>query len=231
MKIGFIIFCRYNSTRLPGKILKEIIPGKTVLDHLYIQLNKIVDQNDIIIGTSEESTDTPIKNHCELNNYNCFRGNLDNVSLRLIEIINHYQFDYVVRINGDNLFIDHNILQQMVSDAISNKYDFLSSVPERTFPYGMSLEMVKSEFYKIEYPLFSLEEQEHVTLHFYNNPTKGKRKYYQNTLFPDLQGIKLAIDTDDDFNYATLIANFFVKNKKEINLKNINLAIKTLNNE
>ena len=37
---GLIILCRYNSTRLPGKILKEI-NGKTILKYIYERLSKI----------------------------------------------------------------------------------------------------------------------------------------------------------------------------------------------
>ena len=37
MKIGIIVLCRYNSSRLPGKILLKI-SGKTILQHIIDRL-------------------------------------------------------------------------------------------------------------------------------------------------------------------------------------------------
>ena len=53
---GLIILCRYNSNRLPGKILKEI-NGKTILKYIYERLSKINLNHEIIIATSNLESD------------------------------------------------------------------------------------------------------------------------------------------------------------------------------
>ena len=83
MKIGFVIICRYNSSRLPGKILMEI-NGKSILQYIIERLSLVVPENNIVVATSEEKTDNPIAEYCIKNKINVFRGSLDNVALRFL---------------------------------------------------------------------------------------------------------------------------------------------------
>ena len=46
--VGVVIVCRYNSTRLPGKILKKI-EGKSILKRIYYRINQVISQNHIIV--------------------------------------------------------------------------------------------------------------------------------------------------------------------------------------
>ena len=225
MKIGFTILCRHQSKRLPGKILKPLFKDITVLDHLFNQLNMITSGDNIIIGTSEEISDTPIVNHCKTKNYNYYRGSLNDVSNRFLKIAEENNFDYLTRINGDNLFISSETLIEMVNFAHNNDYDFLTNVPGRTFPYGMGLEIVKRKFYSSIIDKIKSVDREHVTLHLYNHAI-GNTKVFKNTTEPFLHGQKLAIDTLDDFTRAQKIVAFLVSNKKEYSLKNISEAIK-----
>ena len=44
-----------------------------------------------------------------------------------------YDFDYAFRINGDNLFVVPEILDDMVGSLSEENYDFISNVYGRTF--------------------------------------------------------------------------------------------------
>ena len=67
MKIGFIILCRYNSTRLPGKILKEI-NGKPIIQYIVDSLLNITSTGNIVVATSGQKSDNPISDYCNKNN-------------------------------------------------------------------------------------------------------------------------------------------------------------------
>ena len=81
MKIGIIVLCRYNSSRLPGKILLKI-SGKTILQHIIDRLLCIKGGYPICVATSSEIDDKPIIDYCKGNNINFFDGSKKNVASR-----------------------------------------------------------------------------------------------------------------------------------------------------
>ena len=64
MKTGLIVLCRYNSSRLPGKILKEI-NGKPLLSYILERLKLSRQSDQIIVATSDQPTDDPIAEFCK----------------------------------------------------------------------------------------------------------------------------------------------------------------------
>ncbi len=220
-KTGIIILCRYNSTRLPGKILKEI-DGQPVLQHIVNKIRQVVPQENIIIATSEEKTDTPIVEYCHQTGLNYYRGSLNNVSLRFLEAAQNNRLDFAVRINGDNFFVNYPLLDEMINIAVTNDYDFVSNVKGRTFPKGMSIEIVKTQFYKQMYSQFESEgDFEHVTIYLYHNDEKiPNKKYIYNRSVPEAAGIQLSIDTQEDFD-RTIYIYSRLKNKDIFDLKEI----------
>lgn len=208
MKVGIIILCRYNSTRLPGKILKKI-RGKSILGNIYerLQTSKVV--HEIIVATSQESSDDIISDYCNDQSIPCFRGDLNNVSKRFLDCALSNDLDYAIRINGDNIFIDVDTLDQLVLDATSNNLHFCSNVPGRTFPYGMSIEVVNTDFYSKCYKEFTNPDHfEHVTKYLYDHCDKTDDfHFHKNTIYPELQGVQMAVDTLEDFEKARAIAN------------------------
>ena len=52
MELGCIIQARMGSTRLPGKVLKELEAGKTCLDYVIQQLQDVLDIKNIVIANN-----------------------------------------------------------------------------------------------------------------------------------------------------------------------------------
>ncbi len=209
MKIGAIIICRYNSTRLPGKILKEI-NGKTILSFIIERLNCVKNLDEIIVATSDQKSDEPIIDYCTAEGIKFYRGSLINVAKRFLDCSKSFNLDYSIRINGDNLFLDHRIITKMIKKINENDFDMISNVKDRTFPKGVSVEIINVEFYKkIFSQLNTPYLQEHVTIYFYENLKSGNFFHFKNTLYPSAGGAQLAIDTEDDFNIATKIIDSF----------------------
>jgi len=212
MKIGFVILCRYNSSRLPGKILKEI-QGKTILQYIIDSLSVITNQKNIVVATSVEQTDDLIVEYCNKNNIQVFRGDLNNVSKRFMECANSFGFDYVTRINGDNIFVDQSTIQEMLVVAKTGKYDFISNVKNRTFPKGMSVEIVHTKYYNEVYQSFESEDDfEHVTINLYQNDEGKNYFYFYNEKCKEAAGLQFAIDTQEDFVNAQRIIKKLNKN-------------------
>ena len=203
MKIGIIILCRYASTRLPGKILHEI-HGRTVLGHIVDRLRRGCLGYPIVVATSQESSDDQIAEYCRRSCLPCFRGSLDDVAGRLLACTEHYGWDYVVRINGDNLFSDPALLHSMLAVAQTGVFDLITNVPGRTFPYGMSIEILRVSFFR--YVLETLTDphnREHVTSWLYENEQVGRRHVVTNQIYPKAAGVQLALDTEEDLTRYT----------------------------
>jgi spore coat polysaccharide biosynthesis protein SpsF len=221
MKIGAVILSRYNSMRLPGKALM-MLNGKTVIETIVERLTQVLDLDDIVIATSVEDTDNPIVEFAHNKGFNIYRGSLENVAERFYLAAKKQDWDYAIRINGDNVFVDIKLLQQMIDVAKNNNYDFLSNVKDRTYPKGMSIEIVNLNYYKNLLEIINSSERykEHVTLYLYENENI-KHYYFYNTKLPEAAGIQLALDTKEDFERTKKIMSKFAENHTKYNLKDI----------
>lgn len=204
MKVGLIVLCRFGSSRLPGKILKDI-NGESILSLIHKRLAESQHAENIVVATSVDSSDDPIAEFCSNRGINCFRGSLSNVSDRFLQCSLANGFDYAVRINGDNVFTDPALIDEAVKIVMSNSYDFVSNVKGRTFPSGMSVEVIKTDFYKKECQAFSDYEQEHVTVKFYDEDFHDRVHWIYNEELAEAKGLKLALDTQEDFNLVSLL--------------------------
>jgi spore coat polysaccharide biosynthesis protein SpsF len=229
--IGAIVLARYSSRRLPGKALIKI-NGKHVLSYSLERLKKVFKSSSIVLATSVDPSDDPIEEFAVRNNIAVFRGSLTNVAERFFQAAVANGLTYGVRINGDNVFVDTTVLREMVDIAASGKYDFVSNVKGRTFPKGMSIEIVRMAFYQQCLPDIGKfnEHSEHVTSYLYNH-AGGNFFYYYNSLLPEAAGIQMALDTPEDLERTRLIVNEFTRPQEEYNLPEVLSIWKSLKHE
>lgn len=228
-RIGVIILSRFNSSRLPGKALMKI-NDKETLTYIVERLSQVFAKQDIVLATSDEKTDDPIVEYATKNSLNYYRGSLNNVAERFYMAAKENNFDYAIRINGDNIFVDTNLLSELKNKALSGHYDFITNVKERTYPKGMSIEIVSVKYFSkwINEIRKSEKYKEHVTLFFYENKLNGNHYYKMNTEYTEASGIQLALDTKEDFERSEKLINSFTEQHWNYNLKEIyNLLKKT----
>lgn len=221
MNIGIVILCRFDSKRLPGKILHDI-NGRPIIGHIIERIRYGASNRSIVVATSNESSDDPIAAYCKRAGLTCFRGSLDDVAGRFLQCMESNGWDFGVRINGDNLFIDPQTLNAMLAIADTDHFDFVTNVPGRTFPYGMSVEIVRKSFYRDA--MMGVSDQrhrEHVTSYLYDKPDLGRRYIFQNQICPEAAGLPLAIDTPDDVIRARQIIDRGGPNPASLTLKKI----------
>jgi len=230
LKTGVVILARLSSKRLPGKALMEV-KEKKILTYIIERLDKVVPRTDIILATSIEKEDDLLVEFAKQEAINCYRGDMDNVAERFYDAATLFKWDYAVRINGDNVFVDTEVLRKMLEITDENKYDFISNVKGRTFPKGMSIEIVKLSHYKELLPEINRNAsyREHVMLYMYENE-KQNYHFVINTDIPQAAGIQLALDTTEDFERTKKIIEMFKDEHWEYNLKEIlNICRKQIN--
>ena len=221
-KIGAVVLSRYNSSRLPGKALMKIA-DKPVLGYIIERLMQVLPKERIVLATSLEQTDDPIEQYAIEQGITCYRGSLDNVAERFLNASKDRGWDYTTRINGDNIFVDTVVFQEMSALAETGRYTFVSNVKNRTFPKGMSIEIVDVNYYHslLKEINRSAEYQEHVTLYLYEKADPTQHYYFMNTALPQASGIQLALDTREDFERSSEIISRFGKPHWHYNMKEI----------
>ncbi len=198
LRIGVIILCRFNSTRLPGKVLMDI-GSKPILKHAIDGWKSLVPDLPVIVATSVHESDNPIAAFCTREKITCFRCDLDDVAGRFLTCALANKLDVAIRFNGDNFFLDKDLIPTFAQAIKAGNYSFYSNVKDRTYPKGMSLEAVDVVYLNQQMQFFKeARYREHVTLYFYENPPE-KSLYFYNNVLSKAGGIQLAIDTKEDF--------------------------------
>lgn len=199
MKITAIIQARMSSKRLSGKVLLEI-NNKPLVEYLIDRIKQSRTVNRIIIATSTDKSDLPIANYCKQKKIECFRGPLANVAERFKAVIEHYRIPFFLRICADSPLSDPVLIDNGVKNFSDGDYDIVTNTFKRTFPRGVSFEILRSELFLSHYPFMKgQDELEHVTAYFYKNFNKF-RICNVDTEGPDYSWINLSVDTRDDFN-------------------------------
>jgi len=205
-KIILLIQARCNSMRLNNKVLTYIY-NYPILGYLLERLLLKYDRNKIIIATSNQQTDDKILQYCIKQRFRCYRGDLVNVSKRLLAAAQFEGAEAFVRINGDSPLIDPKIIVKGIEFFNSGKYDLVTNTSPRSFPVGQSVEIIKTSTFKKAYKqMLTTDHFEHVTKYYYEYPEEFRIKNFSNNR--DLSKYRLVVDTPEDLErIKTIIGN------------------------
>jgi spore coat polysaccharide biosynthesis protein SpsF len=205
MRIEAFIQARMGSTRLPGKVLKEVM-GKPLLDFLVERLAQSQEIDEIVILTSHQKQDEQIVSFCKERNLRYFRGSEDDVLDRYYHAALKNHPEGIVRITSDCPLIDPEVVDQVVRVFRQNypTLDYVSNSLERTFPRGLDVEVFSFKALKDAFQNACLpEEREHVTVYLYRHPEQFRLKNIFHT--PSLAHHRWTVDTPEDFALIRLI--------------------------
>jgi spore coat polysaccharide biosynthesis protein SpsF len=193
-----IVQARYGSTRLPGKILKDI-SGKPMLWHVVNRLSfsKLIDKT--IIATTDLPNDNITEEFCIDNKIDYYRGSADDVLSRYCKAARQFNADIVIRITSDCPLIDPLIVDKMLGTFLTecSDCDYMSNVIERTFPRGLDTEIFTSNaLEKAMNEAATPFEHEHVTPFIYNHTDMFKTRNYANK--QDYSFHRWTVDTEED---------------------------------
>jgi len=211
-KIAAIIQARMGSTRLPGKILKNIL-GEPMLLKLVKRVKSANTLDEIVVATTALSEDDIVEELCNKNGICVFRGDADDVLNRYYFAAKQFDAGIIVRLTGDNPLVDPQIIDSAVSKFLELKniqsIDYLLT---QNYPYGINVEVFS--FSTLERAFnYGMEpyEREHVTPFIYRNPNKFNL-YFQK-YSKDYSAYRLTVDTPEDLKLIETIFNelYFTK--------------------
>ena len=191
-----IIQARSNSKRFKNKVL-HLIYGIPIIQHVVSRVKRSKKTTKLIVSSSFKKSDDNLISYLKKNRIKFFRGDLENVAMRLYETAKINKAKSFVRISGDSPLIDPKLLDKAIKiSQKEKKYDIITNVFPRTFPKGQSVEVIKTSIIKKYSKNFSKLDKEHVTKYFYDNSNKFLIKNF--TFNGKNKIIKLSVDTKKD---------------------------------
>lgn len=221
MKIGAIIQARMGSTRLSGKVIKDL-EGKTVLAHVIDRVKQSNMIDVIIIATTTQSRDDVIEAEALRCGVRAFRGSEDDVLSRYYYTAKEYALDAVVRVTADCPLIDPKVLDEVIHCYVNNEYDIVSNagsdLSDRSYPRGLDTEVFS--FKVLECAFINAREKyqrEHVTPYIYGMSKSSY--YYKNDI--DYSKYRWTLDTDEDYKLISEIYKYLYRGRHDFYLYDI----------
>ncbi|HWY38944.1 MAG TPA: glycosyltransferase family protein [Bacteroidia bacterium] len=213
-----IIQARMGSTRLPGKILKEI-NGKPILQHLVERISPAKKVNKIIIATTTNTEDDATENFCKEHRYNYYRGSDWDVLGRFYEAAQPHNPKTIIRVTADCPLHSHKVIDFAIDKYHSLNCDYFSNSNNEEICLEDGFDTEVFSFSALEEAHINakmLSEREHVTPYIKTsgNFTCKYEGYNKNYRF------KLSVDSPDDFVAVSKIFEE-LKDKKDFGMEEV----------
>jgi spore coat polysaccharide biosynthesis protein SpsF len=203
MRTVAIIQARMGSTRLPGKVLKDLA-GQTVLARVVNRTRRAARLDEVVVATTQESADDAIIRECERLQVACFRGDEADVLDRYYRAAKQFSADAVVRITSDCPLIDPELIDATIRVFLDRKADYASNVEVRTYPRGLDTEvMTMQTLARAWRESTNSYQREHVTAYICENPGAFKLQGIENDT--DCSRHRWTLDTPEDLQLLRVI--------------------------
>jgi spore coat polysaccharide biosynthesis protein SpsF len=197
-KIVAVIEARYNSTRLPGKVLMPIL-GQPMLVRILQRLKLARTLDDIIVATTDSPSDDAVVEAMNRAGAHTFRGSEEDVLDRVVKAAEWANADIIVEITGDCPLIDPGLVDKLVGDFLVGGADFVSNILPHTTPRGTDVRVFRtSDLAEINRTSKDPADHEHVSLHFWEHLDKYTCRNVEMDLPDVVAEIRLTVDTEED---------------------------------
>ncbi|HYD79817.1 MAG TPA: glycosyltransferase family protein [Paucimonas sp.] len=221
MRTVVIVQARMTSTRLPGKVLKEVL-GKPLLEYLVERLRRVRLADAFAIATTTNETDLPIVELCERLGVPVTRGSEHDVLARYYEAARFMRADVVVRTTSDCPLIDPAVIDDVIGFFAGHRerYDYVSNALTPSYPYGMPAEILPFGLLEQAHrEAAAPPEREHVTPFIYTRPERFRIGHVVHP--EDLSHHRWTVDTAEDFELVRRIIEALHPAAPEFGLRDI----------
>lgn len=215
-----IIQARMSSSRLPGKVLKPLA-GKPVIRHIYDRAKSCSRVDKVIVATSRDKSDDPLAEYCEVHGLDYYRGSLDNVMSRFVDILNEHGHPYFVRITGDCPLIHPPFIDEQINALLQFGADVVWSNNESTLLEGQGVRSTRSLLYINDRSSDPADLEHAGSVYLAEHP--GEFKIVEIELPEEFvrTDIRLTIDEEKDYLIFTEIFNAFQSMEHEPELRRV----------
>jgi spore coat polysaccharide biosynthesis protein SpsF (cytidylyltransferase family) len=200
VKVVAIIQARMGSTRLPGKVMADVA-GKAMLHRVVERVERATKLDGVVVATSGNPADDPIKDLCQTLGTNCFRGSADDVLDRYYRAALQHEINRIVRITADCPLVDPEVIDWVIGAFNPGEHDYVSNIAPPTFPDGLDVEVFSFAALERAWCNATLHSQrEHVTLYIRNHPEMFRLANVANEC--DLSHLRWVVDEVTDLKFV-----------------------------
>ena len=203
--IAAIVQARMRSTRLPGKVLKEIV-GQPLLWHILHRLRKSELIETICVATTTDPADDPIAAYAEAQGAKVVRGPEDDVLARFALATHLIDPDIIVRVNADAPLVDAAFVDHLIREMIRTQADFVMLRPGLSAIHDGADPMSRWALDKLV--LMAHQDpvaREHVSAYFKLHPEFVKIAHIDLPLKWQFKGARLSVDTPADVTFIETV--------------------------
>ena len=203
MKIAAIVQARMGSSRLPGKVLRQVL-GRPLLQHQLERMRRSALIDETIVATSQLPGDDPIASLCDALGYSCWRGSESDVLARYYEAAASCGADLIVvspeiapSMTPPSSTGSYRRIRGSCSPAAMHPIHWSETYPQdwhRSFFHGGAGAFREAQLD---------EEREHVTPYLYPHPELFP--IIQHRYDRDLSGHRWTVDTPEDLQLVERI--------------------------
>jgi spore coat polysaccharide biosynthesis protein SpsF len=201
-----VIQARLGSSRLPGKVLRQL-GGRTVLERVVRAAQRSGVLDELVVATTTEAADDAVVAECAAIGVPCHRGPVDDVLTRFLGVLDKYDSDVVLRFTADNPLLDPGLIARAHRVFMAAGADYLTTSLARTLPLGLDVEMVRTPVLRAIDAVATEHHRVHVTSYIYTHADDFD--VIGLTLQPDLSHLRLTLDTEDDWKLLNAIFEHF----------------------
>ncbi len=207
LRIGATIEARMSSTRLPGKVLLDVV-GKPVLALMIERVARVPRLDEIVVATTENPADDDLVALAGRLGVKCHRGSEDDVMSRVLDAARAHDVDVIVELTGDCPLIDPDLIQQVIDAYLAGDADYVSNALERSYPIGMDTEVFATDLLsdastRTDDPA----DREHVSLFFHRHPDLYRLRNLKAPPEWTDPHLRLTLDTAEDYGVISAIFN------------------------
>ena len=204
MKIVAIIQARMGSTRLPGKVLRQIGSG-SMLAQVVERSRRAPALSEVVVATTVRREDDRIVEECARLCAPVTRGSELDVLDRYREAARARQAEAVVRITADCPLIDAEVIGRVVDAFLEQRPDYASNkIEPTTYPRGLDTEiMTRGALERAWREAKEPYERVHVTPFFYEQPGRVRALAVRNDR--DFSHYRWTVDTPEDLAFVRAV--------------------------
>jgi spore coat polysaccharide biosynthesis protein SpsF len=191
-----IVLARLDSSRLPGKALR-VCAGLPLVEHAIVRARRCRSLSGLVLATTDRAVDDRLVEYARSMSMPVFRGDVDDVAGRVLACVREHGAEYLLRINGDSPFLDPQLVDEAAELVGDGEADLVTNLIDRTFPYGIAVEVVRTAALAAAHARMTPAEREHVTQHFYRQPDRWRVRSIRSER-PELSRARLVVDTEED---------------------------------
>ena len=226
MRYIAVIQARMGSTRLPGKVLRDMA-GKPMLERIINNVSNSKRISKTVVATSDLAENQEIVNLCNKMGVAVYRGSERDVLSRMMIAVEQEKADVMVRLTGDNPLVTGDLIDLVLEelDNNQNEYDYIHTLDGSGWPYGLAVEAVRVSCLREAMKSTDELDREHVTFYVRNRPNHFRHHF---VICPMVcESMSATVDTLPEFEKVRHVFDWLIQGNLPMTYGNVLKALQS----